>query len=52
MRNKIICWLIGHTLNGGALSVGLMQAKCGRCKKTYHASYDMSYGETIFENEV
>ncbi len=44
------CKIFGHWV--GELSVGLAQARCGRCKRTYHASYDMSYGGTIFHDEV
>ena len=47
---KILCAIFGHWVS--ELSVGLAQAKCGRCKRTYHATYDMSYGDTIFLKEV
>ncbi len=47
---KILCAILGHWV--GELSVGLAQAKCGRCLRTYHAHYDMSYGETVFDKLI
>ena len=48
--NKIICKIFGHWVE--ELSVGLGQAKCGRCKRTFKAHYDISYGETVFDEEI
>ena len=47
---NILCKIFGHLVE--ELSVGLAQAKCGRCKRTFHVHYDMTYGDTIFDEEV
>lgn len=47
---KILCKIFGHWAE--TLSTGLGVAKCGRCKRYYEASYDISYGETIFGKEI
>jgi len=47
---RILCKIFGHWVE--FLSVGLGQVKCGRCKRTFKASYDISYGETIFGEEI
>lgn len=47
---KLLCKILGHWV--GTLSTGLLQARCGRCKRLYKVHYDMAYGGTIFEEEI
>lgn len=44
-----MCWLIGHDL---LIDHDVLIGTCLHCERTYHVSYDMSYGYTNIGDEI